>query len=120
MAQSGTTIDLDWMTAFAQKNGVKIALSEYGAGEPSSQGIGTGTGLDDGTWTAASTAWMNAQPAGFFLWTDWSDDEPADDIVTPGANLAEQAAWVAAWNGTHFGGSCGRGRRLLSLLVRPG
>jgi hypothetical protein len=104
LAQSGVTIDLDWMVAFAQKNGVKIALSEYGAGSPSSNGEGSGAGLDDGTWTAASIAWMNAQPPGFFLWTAWSDDAPADDIVTANANPDEQAAWSAAWKGTHFGG----------------
>jgi hypothetical protein len=104
LAQSGVTIDLDWMVAFAQKNGVKIALSEYGAGSSSSNGEGSGAGLDDGTWTAASIAWMNAQPPGFFLWTAWSDDAPADDIVTSGANPAEQAAWSKAWKGTHFGG----------------
>ena len=68
MAQSGTTIDLDWMVSFAKKNNVKIALSEYGAGGPSSGGIGTGKGLDDGAWTTESIAWMNAQPPGFFLW----------------------------------------------------
>ena len=48
---------------------------------------------------------MNGLPAGLFLWTDWSDDEPADDIVTDGANPKEQAAWVAAWKGTHYGGT---------------
>jgi hypothetical protein len=105
LAQSGVTIDLDWMAAFAQKNNVKIALSEYGAGSPSSEGELSGAGLDDGTWTAASIAWMNAQPPGFFLWTAWSDDAPADDIVTAQANPGEQAAWSAAWKGTHFGGS---------------
>lgn len=105
LAQSGVTIDLDWMVAFAKKNGVKIALSEYAAGSPSSGGEGSGAGLDDGTWAAASIAWMNAQPAGFFLWTAWSDDAPADDIVTAHANPDEQAAWSAAWKGTHFGGA---------------
>jgi hypothetical protein len=105
LAQSGTTIDLDWMVTFAQAKGVKIALSEYGAGSPSSGGEGSGAGLDDGAWTAASIAWMNAQPPGFFLWTAWSDDAPADDVVTPGANKAEQAAWGSAWSGTHFGGT---------------
>jgi hypothetical protein len=109
LAQSGSTINLDWMVAFAEKNGVKIALSEYGAGSPASNGLGSGAGLDDGTWTAASVAWINAQPAGSFLWTSWSDDEPADDIVTPGANPGEQAAWSAAWKGTHFGGSWWKG-----------
>ncbi len=104
LAQSGVSIDLDWMVAFAKKYGVKIALSEYGAGSPSSNGEGSGAGLDDGTWTAASIAWMNAQPPGFFLWTAWSDDAPADDIVTAQANPKEQAAWSAAWNGTHFAG----------------
>jgi hypothetical protein len=105
LAQSGVTVDLDWMVAFAKKYGVKVALSEYGAGSSSSQGEGTGAGLDDGTWTAASIAWMNAQPAGFFLWSAWSDDAPADDIVTAHANPSEQAAWSAAWKGTHFAGS---------------
>jgi hypothetical protein len=105
MAQSSGTINLDWMTAFAKTKGVKIALSEYGAGAPSSKGEGGGAGLNDGTWTAAAIAWIKAQPAGFFLWTDWSDDAPADDIVTPGANPAEQAAWTAAWKGTHFAGA---------------
>jgi hypothetical protein len=104
LAQSGVTIDLDWMVAFAKKYGVKIALSEYGAGSPSSNGEGSGAGLDDGTWTAASIAWMNAQPPGFFLWTAWSDDAPADDIVTAQANPKEQAAWSTAWKGTHFAG----------------
>ncbi|HTQ45486.1 MAG TPA: hypothetical protein VMI75_22160 [Polyangiaceae bacterium] len=105
LAQSGVTIDLDWMVSFAQKNGVKIALSEYGAGAPSSGGEGSGAGLDDGTWTAASIAWMNSLPAGLFLWTNWSDDAPADDIVTAGANPNEQAAWKSAWKGTHFAGT---------------
>jgi hypothetical protein len=105
LAQSGVTIDLDWMTTFAQSMGVKVALSEYGAGSSSSKGIGGGPGLDDGTWTAASIAWMNALPPGLFLWTSWSDDAPADDIVTAGANPAEQTAWTAAWKGTRFGGT---------------
>ena len=105
LAQSGVTISVDWMVAFANAHGVKIALSEYGAGSPSSGGLGSGAGLNDGTWTAASIAWMNAQPPGFFLWSLWSDDAPADDIVTSGANPAEQAAWTAAWRGTHFGGA---------------
>ena len=93
---------LDWMVTFAQSKGVKIALSEYGAGSPSSGGEGSGAGLDDGTWTAASIAWINSLPSGLFLWTLWSDDAPADDIVTKGANAKEQAAWTAAWQGTHF------------------
>jgi hypothetical protein len=105
MAQSSGTINLDWMTSYAMAKGVKIALSEYAAGAPSSKGEGSGPGLDDGMWTAASIAWINAQPPGFFLWTDWSDDAPADDIVTAGANPAEQAAWKTAWSGTHFSGT---------------
>jgi hypothetical protein len=105
LAQSGVTIDLDWMVTFAQKSGVKIALSEYGAGASNSGGEGSGHGLDDGTWTAASIAWMNSLPAGLFLWTNWSDDAPADDIVTAGANPNEQAAWKSAWKGTHFAGT---------------
>jgi hypothetical protein len=108
MAQSSGTINLDWMTTYAAQKGVKIALSEYGAGSPSSGGEGSGAGLDDGTWTAASIAWINAQPAGFFLWTMWSDDAPADDIVTPGANPAEQTAWKSAWTGTHVGAAATR------------
>jgi hypothetical protein len=105
MAQSSGTINLDWMVSYAQSKGVKIALSEYGAGSPSSGGEGSGPGLDDGAWTAASIAWINAQTPGFFLWTLWSDDAPADDIVTAGANPDEQAAWKTAWKGTHFGGA---------------
>jgi hypothetical protein len=105
MAQSSGTINLDWMVTYAASQGVKIALSEYAAGAPSSNGEGSGPGLDDGTWTAASIAWINAQTPGFFLWTDWSDDAPADDIVTAGANPAEQTAWKNAWQSTHFGGS---------------
>ena len=108
-AQSGTTIDLDWMTAFAQKNNVKMALSEYGAGAPSSGGLGSGAGLDDGTWTAASIAWMNALPQGLFLWTSWTDDARGDDIVTAGGNPAEQTAWMKAWKGTHFAGTWWQG-----------
>src|SRR5258708_5808775 len=34
MAQSTGTTDLDWMTTYATQKGVKIALSEYGAGAP--------------------------------------------------------------------------------------
>lgn len=109
LAQSGVTIDLDWMVDFAKKNGVKIALSEYGAGAQNSGGEGSGAGLDDGTWTAASIAWMNSLPPGLFLWTAWSDDAPADDIVTAGANPKEQAAWASAWKGTHFAGSWWKG-----------
>jgi len=105
MAQSSGTINLDWMVTYATSHGVKIALSEYAAGAPSSNGEGSGPGLDDGTWTAASVAWISAQTPGFFLWTDWSDDPPADDIVTAGANPAEQTAWKNAWRSTHFGGS---------------
>jgi hypothetical protein len=100
-----TAINLDWMTTFAQQMGVKIALSEYAAGDDASMGDGSGPGLDDGAWTASSIQWMNSQPPGFFLWTDWSDDAPADDIVTQGANPAEQAAWVSAWGKTHFSGA---------------
>ena len=44
MAQSSGTINLDWMTTFAQQKGVKIALSEYGAGSPGSKGEGSGRG----------------------------------------------------------------------------
>jgi hypothetical protein len=105
MAQSGGTVNVDWMVAFAKAKGVKIALSEYGAGSPSSGGLGSGPGLDDGVWTAAAIAWIDSQPPGFFLWTNWSDDAPADDIVTAGANPAEQAAWKTAWSGTHFAGT---------------
>lgn len=105
MAQSTGTINLDWMASFAKSKGVKIALSEYGAGSSNSKGQGSGAGLNDGMWTAASIAWINAQPPGFFLWTNWSDDAPADDIVTAGANPAELAAWKAAWKGTHFAGT---------------
>ena len=105
MAQSTGTINLDWMTSYAKAKGVKIALSEYGAGSSNSKGEGTGAGLNDGAWTAASIAWINAQPPGFFLWTLWSDDAPADDIVTSGANPAEQAPWKTAWKGTHFAGT---------------
>jgi hypothetical protein len=104
MAQSTGTINLDWMVTYAKSKSVKIALSEYAAGSPSSKGEGTGAGLNDGAWTAASIAWINAQTPGFFLWTNWSDDAPADDIVTSGANPAEQAAWKTAWKGTHFAG----------------
>jgi hypothetical protein len=107
-ASSGPIV-LDWMITFAQKENVKVALSEYGAGAPSSKGIGSGKGLDDGTWTADSIAWMNGLPPGLFLWTDWSDDEPADDIVTKGANPMEQSAWLSAWKGTHYGGTWWRG-----------
>ncbi len=97
-------IDLDWMAAFARSKDVKIALSEYAAGGPGSAGQESGPGLDDGAWTADAIGWMNAQPAGFFLWSSWSDDGPGDDIVTAGANPQEQAAWKAAWHGTHFAG----------------
>jgi hypothetical protein len=107
-ASSGPIV-LDWMITFAQAKGVKVALSEYGAGKPGSNGIGSGPGLDDGTWTHDSIAWMNSLPAGLFLWTDWSDDEPADDIVTAGANPQEQAAWTAAWEGTRYGGTWWKG-----------
>jgi hypothetical protein len=104
-----TTINLDWMTAFAQKQGVKVALSEYAAGNETSHGDGSGPGLDDGTWTAASIAWMNSLPPNLLLWADWSDDAPADDIVTKGANPAEQAAWISAWGNTRFRGTWWRG-----------
>jgi hypothetical protein len=108
-AQGSGPIVLDWMVTFAQTNHVKVALSEYGAGAPKSNGIGTGPGLDDGVWTTASIAWMNSLPAGLFLWANWSDDEPADDIVTSGANPAEQAAWMTAWKTTHYGGTWWKG-----------
>jgi hypothetical protein len=109
VSSSSGPIVLDWMITFAQAHKVKVALSEYGSGAPSSKGIGSGPGLDDGTWTADSIAWMNGLPAGLFLWTDWSDDAPADDIVTKGANPMEQAAWLSAWKGTHFGGTWWKG-----------
>src|SRR5262249_54719758 len=81
-----TTMNLDWMTTFAQQQGVKVALSEFAAGKPTSKGAGSGPGLDDGAWAAASIAWMNSLPPGLFLWANWSDDAPADDLETPGAN----------------------------------
>jgi hypothetical protein len=49
----GALLLLGRLVSFAQKNSVKIGLSEYGAGAPSSGGEGSGHGLDDGTWTAA-------------------------------------------------------------------
>ncbi len=107
-ASSGPIV-LDWMVTFAQSKNVKIALSEYGAGKPGSNGIGSGPGLDDGTWTQAAIAWMNGLPQGLLLWTNWSDDQPADDIVTAGANPKEQAAWMAAWKGTHYAGTWWKG-----------
>jgi hypothetical protein len=103
--QSGATIDLDWMTTFAQQQGVNVALSEYAAGNGTSMGADTGTGLDDGVWTASAIQWMNGQPPGFFLWADWSNAPPADDIVTPCANPAEEQAWVAAWGNSSFNGT---------------
>jgi hypothetical protein len=112
MAESDTaftTINLDWMTSFAQAQGVKVALSEYAAGGDASKGANSGPGLDDGAWTASSIAWMNGLPPGLFLWTDWSDDAPADDIETKGANPMEQAAWISAWGDTHFDGTWWKG-----------
>jgi hypothetical protein len=104
-AQEGGTVNLDWMADYAQRNGLKMALAEYAAGTPNSNGIGSGTQLDDGAWTTAAIGWMNAQPAGVFLWESWSGYPEADDLVTPGANPQEQAAWKAAWSGTSFGGT---------------
>lgn len=100
-----TTIDLDWVTAFATREGLKVALSEYGAGAPESKGANSGHGLDDGVFTAGAIAWINSLPPALFLWSSWSDNDPADDIVTPGANPAEQQAWITAWRNTQFTGA---------------
>jgi hypothetical protein len=107
--QSGGGIDLDWMVSYARQQGVKIALSEYAAGAAASGGEGTGTGLDDGAWVASSIAWMNAQPAGFFLWEEWSGYPAADDLITPGADPNEEAQWIAAWRDTRFTGTWWKG-----------
>lgn len=97
--QSGGFYNLDWMTTFATAQGVKVCLAEYGAGAnpPDSGFLPSGVpGKNDGTWVAASIAWMNSLGSQF-IYQNWSDDEPADDIMTVGANPLEQAAWVNAW-----------------------
>jgi hypothetical protein len=105
LAQGGEDINLDWMTDFAQQQGVKVALSEYAAGNSASMGADTGRGADDGTWTMGAIQWMNGQPPGFFLWATWSGAAPADDIITPCGNYDEQQEWVDMWRYTKFAGT---------------
>ncbi len=93
----------------ARKSHLAPAVRADRTAGPSSKGAGTGAGLDHGTWTAASIASMNSLPKGLFLWADWSDDAPADDLETAGANPAEQAAWTSAWGKTRFAGSWWKG-----------
>lgn len=102
---NGAVPGIQYYQNFAQAQGAKFAWAEWGAGSPSSKGAYSGAGLNDGAWTTGAIAYINSLPAGFFLWTLWGNDPPADDIVTAGANPAEQAAWINAWQKTIFGGT---------------
>ena len=82
--QSGGTYNLDWLVSFARANGLKVALSEWGAAN------------DDGTFITSAANWMNSLGS-LFVYSDYSWYEPADQLWEVGTMPNEQAAWKAAW-----------------------
>jgi len=90
-SQSQGTYNLDWLVKFAKQNGVKVGLSEWGAAN------------DDASFITDAANWMNSL-GDLFVYHMYSSYAPADQVVNPGQNPNEQAAWIKAWNNTYYAG----------------
>jgi hypothetical protein len=96
---------LNWLSTFAQQNGVKMGLSEVGTGLSNSPGQGGGCPCsNDGATMKDLINWMNSLPAGLFHHFIFSPWQPADDL-TSSNNGAIQQVWHASWGDTHFNGA---------------
>jgi len=90
-SQSKGTYNLDWLVSFARSQGVKVGLSEWGADN------------DDGSFIAGAAQWMNSL-GNLLVYHMYSQYDPADQVVNPGENPKEQAAWIQAWRNTYYNG----------------
>jgi len=90
-SQSEGTYNLDWLVRFAKAQGVKVGISEWGATN------------DDGSFITDAANWMNSL-GDLFVYQMYSEYEPADQVINPGENPNEQAAWIAAWKDTYYAG----------------
>jgi beta-mannanase len=89
--QSKGTYNLDWLVSFAKSHGCKVGLSEWGAAH------------DDGSFISDGAKWMNSL-GDLFVYHMYSQYAPADQVVNPGENPVEQAAWISAWRNTYYSG----------------
>jgi len=89
--QSQGTYNLDWLANYAKQHNAKVGLSEWGATH------------DDGSFVADAAKWMNSL-GDLFVYHMYSQYEPADQVVNPGENPNEQAAWISAWRNTYYSG----------------
>jgi len=89
--QSKGTYNLDWLVSFAKQQGIKVGLSEWGAAH------------DDGSFITSGAKWMNSL-GNLFVYHMYSSYAPADQVVKPGQNPNEQAAWIQAWRNTIYEG----------------
>jgi hypothetical protein len=99
----GGAFGLSWLSAFAQQNGVKVALSTVSTGLSGSPGEGSGCPCsNDAAFMQRVVGWIDSLGPDFthFCFSAWS---PADDLLAPG-NQAIQNVWRARWSGTHFSG----------------
>jgi len=88
-AMTSGTYNVNWMVNFAKQNGIKVALSEWGA-------YG-----DDASYINDPAKWMNSL-GNLFAYTSYSQYEPADQVVNKGENPNEQAAWIQQWSDTYY------------------
>src|SRR5262249_20956204 len=85
--------DIDSMVGFAQANGVKIGMREWGSSG------------DDGAFVAGALAWMNSFPPGTFIYNLFSDDGPADGLQDSSVNPNIQQAYIDAYRNTYYAGT---------------
>jgi len=88
-AVSGGHWNLNWLVQFAKTNGVKVALSEWGAAN------------DDASYVNDPADWMNSLGT-LFDYSVYSQYEPADQVINPGQNPNEQQAWIQKWRNTEY------------------
>jgi len=89
--QSNGKFNLDWLVSFAKSQGVKVGISEWGASN------------DDSAFITSAAQWMNSL-GDLFVYHMYSQYDPADQVVNPGSNPNEQAAWIQAWRNTYYSG----------------
>ena len=111
LARPSGSWSLDTMVAFAKQQGVKVGMGEYGPGTAAmsaafSGGEGSGIGSNDGNWAQDCITWINSLGS-LFAYTVWSPWPPADDLLAPDTDPAEQTVWKTMWGQTHFQRSLG-------------
>jgi hypothetical protein len=87
-----------------------ISLDVYGGNVDVNNGGNhaptAGLGSNDGQWAQDCITWISSLGS-LFVYAVWSPWEPADDLLAPGTNPAEQAVWKNMWGTTHFQRSLG-------------